>query len=161
MYKGVKNSPPIPYILAKDNRDWDPKEGDPKLRPAVWMIVPQTMRTGNRNLAGYLRSQGKATDDAVAEAYTKQDLNQFLNAVKEVYFYTFSDGDSPVEHIDTPEGMQKVFFDMDFDAATELMNSSKNIFALREGEKNALSSLSGAASKGSIQAGSASTASPA
>jgi hypothetical protein len=161
MIKGVRDVGLIPFILPNDNRDWDPKDGDPAKRPTVWMIAPQTMPSANRNMAGYIRSQGKATDDAVAEGYTKQDLNQFLRAVKEVWHYIFSDSDDPTEHLDTPEGMKRVFFDLDADNVTALMNASRNIFTLREGEKNALSSLSGAALKGSIPAGSDSTVSDA
>ena len=161
MIKGVRNVGLIPFILPNDNRDWDPKDGDPKKRPTVWEIAPQTVQSANRNMAGYIRSQGKATDDAVAEGYTKQDLNQFLRAVKGVWYYEFSDQSEPIVHIDTPEEMQRVFFDLDADSTSALMNASRNIFALREGEKNALRSLSGAASKESIPAGSVSTVSDA
>jgi hypothetical protein len=161
MLKGVKTLDPIPYILAKDNRDWDPKEGDPKKRPTVWLIAPQTVAIGNRNLAGYLKSQGKGADDALAEAYTKQDLTQFLRVVKGVRFYCFSDSEEPVPFIDDNEKLKNVFSDMDFENVTELLNASRNIFTLREGEKNALSSLSGAGSNASTRAGSDSTARPA
>ena len=145
MYKGIKGEEAYPYILRGERDD---------ASPTVWMLHAQKVRKGNRNLAGYMKSQGKSTDDAVAEAYTKQDLNQFLSIVESVRNFCFADESEATATIDDPEQLRKVFFELDFNSLTEILNASRDIFALREGEKKESSSSYGADSKESTAAGS-------
>ena len=152
MYKGIGPDEVYPYILRGDRDNAD---------PTIWMLKPQGVRKGNRNLVGYMKSQGKHTDDAVGESMTKQDLSQFVSIVASVKNFCFKKDVAPVAEIDSPEDLQRVFFELDLNSMTELFNASRDIFALREGEKNASRSSSGAASTESIPTGSGSTASDA
>ncbi len=167
MYKGIGPDEVYPYVL-RGERDSihttiDEKTGKElpvpaSAKPTIWGLRPQGVRKGNRNLVGYMKSQGKHTDDAVGDSMTKQDLSQFESVVAYVKNFCFKAALDPVAEISTPEELHKVFFEIDFNSMTELFNASRDIFALREGEKNASRSLSGAASIASTQAGSASTA---
>lgn len=145
MYKGIKGEEAYPYVLRGEKDD---------ASPTVWMLHAQKVQKGNRNLAGYMKSQGKSTDDAVAQAYTKQDLNQFLSIVESVHNFCFADESAPAATIDDPEQLKKVFFELDFNSLTEILNASRDIFMLREGEKKESSSSYGAASNESTAAGS-------
>jgi hypothetical protein len=151
MYKGIGTDEEYPYILRGD------RESE---KPTIWMLRPQKVRKGNRNLAGYMKTQGKATDDAVADSMTKADLNQFIDTVASVKNFCFKAEVSARELIESLEDLQKVFFELDFNSMTELFNASRDIFSLREGEKKESSFSSGAGSIGSTPGASASSAKP-
>ena len=152
MYRGIKGTETYPYILLGDR--------DSEI-PTVWMLRPQKVGKGNRNLTGYMKSQGKKTDDAIAASMTKQDKNQFLSIVSEVRTFCFADDSVPKESITDTDELKKVFEELDINSYNELMNASRDIFSLKESEKKESSSSSGVDLSASIPAGGDSIASSA
>ncbi len=149
MYRGIKGTETYPYILLGD-RDSE--------NPTIWMLRPQRVAKGNRNLTGYMKSQGKKTDDAVAASMTKQDKNQFLSVCAEVRYFCFADDSIPRDSIADADELKAVFDELDINSYSELMNASRDIFSLKESEKKESSSSSGAASNESTVTGSDSIA---
>lgn len=149
MYTGIKGDETYAYVLLGDRESES---------PTVWGLRPQKVYKGNRNLTGFMKSQGKRTDDAVAAAMTKQDKNQFLDIVAWVRNFCFAEEGKPRKVIETEEELAKVFNELDINSYSELMNASRDIFSLKEGEKKESSSSSGAASKESTVTGSDSIA---
>lgn len=149
MYREISGNEVYPYTL-KGERDSD--------APTVWGLRPQRVRQGNRNMTGYVKAHGKATDDAMAASMTKQDLTRFLSCVAWVRNFWFKDEPAPRDLVEDEELLKRIFNGLDYNSMTELTGAAHDVFALREGEKKESSSSSGAASNGSTAAGSASTA---
>jgi len=152
--KGFKRGETYFYVLRGEK---DEKS------PTIWELIPVGAREGNRSIQGMIKAQSKRTDDAVAEGMTKQDLNDFLRVVKTIRNFEFADDSKPTGLIDEFDMKQKerVFYELDTIQINELVNSAKNIFTLREVEKNVLSSPYGAGLKGNTVTESATTASDA
>jgi hypothetical protein len=152
MYREISGDEVFPYILRG--------ERDSEL-PTVWGLRPQKVRQGNRNFTGYMKAQGKHTDDAMAAAMTKQDLTRFLSCVAWVRNFWFKDEPAPRAVVEDEETLKRIFNGLDYNSMTELTTAAHDVFSLREGEKKELTSSSRAVSNGSTAAGSASTASDA
>lgn len=152
--KGIKRGEFYPYILRGERESED---------PTIWELSPVGAREGNRSITGFVKAQSRRTDDAVAEGMTKQDLNDFLMAVRSIRNWTFADDEEPTVLIDEHNEKEKVrvFYELDSNSINEITNAAKNIFALRECEKKELSSPSGADLNGSTVMESDTTASDA
>lgn len=150
--KGIKRGESYFYVLRGEKDDE---------HPTIWELQPMKAQAGNRSAQGFIKAQSKRTDDAAAESMTKQDLNDFLRAVRTLRNWTFADDDQPTAFIDEYDEKlkQKVFYELDANSIAELTTVCKNVFTLRECEKNVLSSPYGAGLKENIPAESDTTAS--
>lgn len=137
MLKGIKTTDIWPYTLEEE-RDAE--------SPTVWWLKPQTVAKGNRPLAAYMQAHQKKDLDTVSRKTTQADLDQWLSTVDHVDNFCFSEEEMPREEIRDPEDLKKIFFQLDISSYNELMNASRDIFRLKDGQKKGSSSSSGAAS---------------
>jgi len=151
MLTGIDPSKSLPYTLRRD---------DP-LNPTIFWLRPQGVVRGNKHLVGYQDAHTKKTRDSVAAKTTLEDLAQFLSTVERVENFCFLGEAAPTPVIETQEDLKKVFYQLDIANFNELMNASRDIFELTEGEKNALGSSSGQGSDTKRAAGSVTAASSA
>lgn len=151
MYKGISRNDSFPVSLDDD-------EGPVK---TTYWLRPQTVAAGNKPLAAYMHAHSKKDPATIAKKTTVTDLQQWLDTVEKIENFIFHDEDKPRDMIEDFDELKKVFYEHDINAFNELMNKSRNIFTLTEGEKKELSSLSGSGSPEKKQAGSDSIVTPA
>jgi len=167
MYEGIDREKLYPYILRGERvlaEEMQIKEEahetvTPQDRPTVWWIKPQTVATGNKHITRQGRAFTKKNDGAIADAMTKHDRNEFIDAVREIDNFRFKGEAMPREKITSVEDRSKAFDELDPETEKELVGASRDPFMLRESEKNVSSSSSGAGSNESTPPGSAMTAS--
>lgn len=166
MYKGIDENETYPYILRGERalaEDAKAREEAGETvpateRPTVWWIRPQTVAIGNRHITRQGRAFTKKNEHAVVDAMTRTDHSEFLAVVRRVDNYCFKDETSPREAITGAEERSRIFRELDPESEKELVGASRNPFELRESEKNASGSSSGADLSESTPAGSSSTA---
>lgn len=134
MLKGIKSTDVWPYILEEE-RD------DPS--PTIWWLKPQTVAKGNRPLAAYMQAHQKKDLDTIARKTTQADIDQWIGIVDHVDNFCFHDEEVPRVTVETAEDVKKIFFELDISSYNELMNASRDLFKLRDGQKKGSSSSSG------------------
>lgn len=147
MYKGISRKDSFPVTLDDD-------EGP--VFTYYW-LRPQTVRSGNKPLAAYMQAHSKKDVATIAKKTTVTDLNQWLDTVEKIENFCFHDEEDPRELIEDYEELKTVFYEHDINAFNELMNKSRNIFTLTEGEKKGSRSSSGQELSDERPTGSAST----
>jgi len=165
MYKGIDQDKLYPYILRGERvlaEEMQIKEEAREAiiqieRPTVWWIRPQTVATGNKHITRQGRAFTKKNDSAIAEAMTKHDRNEFIDAVREIDNFCFKGESDPHEKITSVDDRCKVFDELDPETEKELVGASRDPFMLRESEKNVSSSSSGVVLSEGIATGSGST----
>jgi len=146
MYIGIDPKKAEPYVLRRDDHN----------NPTIWWLLPQTVAKGNRHLVRYQDAQTKKTLDSVAAKTTQEDLAQFLSTVESVENFQLLGESAPREKVarEDRETLTKIFYEIDIASFNELMNASRDIFELKEEEKNGSGSSSGQDSAGKKPTGS-------
>lgn len=135
VYKGVSVDEVYPYVLEAE-RDLPIEEA------TVWHIRPQTVRTQNVEMAGYLAGKQKTIEARAAHA-TKIDRGSFLRFMARIERFHFYGEDEPRRVVEAEEDLIKAFNQIDPNALAELQNASRDPYLLREGLKKESPSSSG------------------
>jgi len=165
MYKGIDQETLYPYIVRGERalaeevalKEEAHETVTPQDRPTVWWIKPQTVATGNKHITRQGRAFTKKNDVAIADAMTKHDRNEFLDAIRKVDNFCFKGEAIPREKITSVDDRCKIFDELDPETEKELVGASRDPFMLRESEKNVSSSSSGVDLSEGIATGSGST----
>jgi len=135
VYRGISTEEVYPYVLEAEREL-------PIDEATVWHIRPQTVRTQNKEMAGYL--SGKQKDpDAKAAHTTKVDRASFLRFMAFIERFQFYGEDNIVAKVEDEDGLIRVFNQLDPNSAAELSNASRDPYVLRAGQRKESPSSSG------------------
>lgn len=135
VYQGVSSQEIYKYILEGE-RDLPIEEA------TVWHIRPQTVRSQNTEMAGYMAGRQKTPSARAAHA-TKVDRSSFLRFMAGVERFQYYGESEPRALIEDEADLIRVFNELDPNTAAELANASRDPFLLREGQKKESPSSSG------------------
>lgn len=142
VYEGVSIEEVYPYVLEAEREL-------PIEKATVWHIRPQTVRTQNKEMAGYLAGKQK-TPEAKAAHTTKVDRASFLRFMSHIERFKFYGEKEIQERVEDQEDLIRAFNQLDPNTASELSNASRDPFILREGQRKESPSLSGRPSPGKV-----------
>jgi len=150
VFKGINPDDIFEYVLEG--------EKDSEGVKTIWGLRSQGVASGNQSLARIVKAHGKRNIEESAEEQTKANRREFLKVVAFVKNFLFSGDSEPTPVVDDEKGILQVFKEIDISTFLELSNASKDIFTLRQGEKNGSNSSSGQPLPGRIPAVNVTTA---
>lgn len=135
MYKGISREEIYPYVLLEE-RDLPAEE------QTTWYIRPQTVRTQNVEMAGYIAGRQKTPESRAAHT-TKVDRSSFLRFMAYIENFEYYEESTPRARIDDEADLIRAFNELDPKTAAELSDASRDPYTLREGTKKGSPSSSG------------------
>ena len=145
VYKGLSEDDVFEYVLESERETEGPK--------TIWGLRPQGVASGNQSLARIVKAHGRRNIDESASEQTKANRREFLKMLAYVKNFVFSGETEITALIDDPKGIDRIFGQIDISTFLELANASKDIYTLRQGEKNGSGSSYGLPSGEKIPGG--------